>query len=108
MFRKKEFEGPIPVIEKNLLKMRTSMMPFLTAESFGGNTGEVEIAGRKYPCAAVNGYIDINTGEIIEFTTSTKKIEGAIHFALKIAVAFSGPPFMKIVTADFSGSPVMR
>jgi hypothetical protein len=53
---------------KNLGKLEKDMKSLLVDESFGGNAGNVEIAGKRFSCAAANGYVVREAGEVVLFT----------------------------------------
>lgn len=58
----------LEIVGRNIEKIKAEMAHALNRESIGGNAGAAEIGGKKYPCAGLNALMDIESGEIIEFT----------------------------------------
>lgn len=88
------------IIAYNLKMFKTDMNDLLMKESFGGNAGSIEVNGKKYSCAAANGYANSKTGEIVAFGNSQdidpKISKNNVQITLRIS-SFDG----KIV--DFYG-----
>ncbi len=76
------------VVEHNLKMLKEDMWELLKEESMGGNAGSIEVNGKRYPCAAANGYANSKTGEIIIFGNiqdiDQKIVKSNSHITLRI------------------------
>ncbi len=94
------------ILARNAEIIKSEMMRLLIEESIGGNAGSAVVNGRKYLCAAANGYADKETGRIITFGNIQDLPEEitANNEKFTFRVALGGardPKFMHIV--DFYG-----
>ena len=89
------------VTEHNSQMLNHDMLRLLEAESIGGNAGSIEIDGKKYSCAAANGFANPDTGEIIMFGNiqdiPRDIVKNNIGFTLRVAMDWQKGGFFKIV-----------
>lgn len=82
------------IIARNFQKMNSEMIGLLRRESMGGNAGDVEIDGKRYPCAAANAWVDRESGEIKmfgNFQEIPEEIRSSnVNICFRIAVNFFG------------------
>ena len=93
--------GPEGVDEHNLDMLNKDMQELLMGESLGGNAGFVEIEGKKYSCAAANGYVNPETGKIVAFgniqDVPPEIVRRNIPFTLKVAFGMKQGGYFKIM-----------
>ncbi len=87
------------IVQHNLKMLEKDILELLRRESMGGNAGAVEIDGKKYSCAAANGYANQETGKIAAFGNIQDIDEEVLKNNLKftLRVAFGQNRFFKIV-----------
>ena len=94
------------VVRHNLWMLDHSMVDLLGTESFGGNAGDIDIAGKNYPCGGANGFANPETGEIYIFQNPQMVPEytrrHSIEFTLRVALDFTKGRYVKIV--EFFGA----
>lgn len=94
------------IVLHNLEMLNTAMQTLLSSESIGGNAGKCEIDGKRYQCAAANGFADKITGKIMAFNNDVKNRPGEQSFTLRLALSIQKGGFFHIVefinAEDFS------
>jgi hypothetical protein len=56
------------IVAYNFRMLREDLNQFIQKESWGGNAGGITINGENYSCAAVNSWVDQESGKILFFT----------------------------------------
>jgi hypothetical protein len=108
-----ENESEEDVQAHNLNMMGAPFTRAVSMESIGGNAGFYEIEGRAYPCAAINGYHDSESGKIITFG-NFQQVSPDIRannqtFTFKIALKMDGVKWeIHIIDVLFNSSPTQR
>lgn len=86
--------------QHNLEMMDGEMQKLLNSESIGGNAGRSVVDGKKYSCAAANGYANPETGEILAFGNpqdlSKDIIASGKEFTMRVAFDL-GHGFFKVL-----------
>ncbi len=76
------------IVAENVGKMNGEMMGLLMSESIGGNAGEVDVAGKRYPAAGANALVDRMTGQIVAFGNGLSSGRKEIDVPIILRVAF--------------------